>query len=276
MAAQPRKPTPRRRAATAGASRRQPPRAKGRLFGLLVKATMAIAACSALVATVAWTDPMARLQEAANRPITGVTIEGEFKYLSQDKIQGLLSERVAGSFLQLDMVGLKVELEHNPWIDKVTISRQWPDRLVVRIQEQQPIARWGENAFVNMRGDIIEVESNSVLSHLPLLKGNDRYARDVMQKYVQIARLLAPTELTLQAVHLDETLSWTLQLRGGLTVRVGREQVYEKLQRLLDVYPRELAAKSERIASIDLRYGNGFAVAWKDAGLEQMVMANQK
>ncbi len=226
-----------------------------------------------LVSLVVWAEPMDYVKRLANRPIASIGIEGQFRYLSQQKVQALVAERVKGNFLQLDMTALKNAMELNPWIDRVSIARQWPDKLLVRVEEQQPIARWGDHAFVNMRGDIIEVADNHVLDHLPLLHGGNRHAREVMQKYVQMARLLSTAELSLDEVHLDETRSWTLQLVNGTTLRVGREQVFERLQRFLDVYPKELAAKMNKIDAIDLRYDNGFAVAWKQTGLEQVAMA---
>jgi cell division protein FtsQ len=258
-------PTRARKAETGAGTRR-----------LWVRVSTVIVGGGLLASLVLWAEPMDYVKRLANRPITSISIEGRFHYLSQQKVQALVAERVSANFLQLDMTALKNSMEQNPWIDTVSIARQWPDRLLVRVEEQQPIARWGNDAFMNMRGDIVEVVDNSVLDHLPLLHGGDRYAREVMHKYVQIARLISTAELTLNEVHLDETRSWTLQLENGTIIRIGREQVFEKLQRLLDVYPTELAAKMNRIDTIDLRYDNGFAVAWNKTGLEQVAMAKAK
>ncbi|HCB13375.1 MAG TPA: cell division protein FtsQ, partial [Gammaproteobacteria bacterium] len=49
-------------------------------------------------------------------------------------------------------------------------------------------------------------------------------------------------------------------------VYVGREQFEQRLQRLVQLYPRILSAQIDRIAVVDLRYGNGFVVRWKTAG----------
>ena len=259
-----------------GASRARMPERTSETRRSRTKLFTIVCAAGLLVSLVVWAEPMAYLKRIADRPITAISIEGQFHYLSQQKVQALVSERVTDNFLQLDMEALKQAMERNPWIDRVAISRQWPDRLVVRVEEQQPIARWGDGAFMNMRGDIIPVADNSLLKDLPLLHSSDKYADEVMHKYVQIARLLSPAELGLKEVHLDDTLSWTLELQDGMVIRIGRDEVFEKLQRLLDVFPRELAASSDQISRIDLRYDNGFAVAWKNTGLEQLAMAGGK
>lgn len=258
-----------------GASRKASSKSYKGMARSALKGMTVAAACALAVGVFLWVEPAAYIQKLANRPIAGVTIEGRFAYVTEQRVQELLTGHVADNFLNMDMAKLKDFVEQDPWIDKVSVSRQWPDRLVVRIEEQQPIARWGQHAFVNMRGDIIDVGNNNALVHLPLLHGSDRYANDVMQQYVQIARLLAPTSLDLEAVHLDDTLSWTLRLEGDVIVRIGRDQVFEKLQRFLDVFPKKLAAKADEIASIDLRYENGFAVGWKNVGPDELV-ANAK
>ena len=45
---------------------------------------------------------------------------------------------------------------------------------------------------------------------------------------------------------------------------LDQNQINDKLQRFLWLYQRELAPYADRIASVDLRYRNGLAVAWKE------------
>ena len=65
-----------------------------------------------------------------------------------------------------------------------------------------------------------------------------------------------------------------MTLKNGLEINLGREQFFPRLQRLIDIYSRILADQAERIAVVDLRYVNGFAVRWADppeAGKTQQV-----
>jgi cell division protein FtsQ len=45
-------------------------------------------------------------------------------------------------------------------------------------------------------------------------------------------------------------------------LKLGRENVIERLLRFKRVYPKLKAMKTQAINSIDLRYTNGMAVAW--------------
>lgn len=225
-----------------------------------------------LVAGLVWFDPRAKVQQFAGRPIKHVDIESEFIHLSDHQLQTIVAEYVTGTFLDVDIVGLKARLEKNPWVDRVSVSRQWPEKLVVRVTEQQPIARWGTDAFLNLRGDIIRVESTPLLQHLPKLSGDDRYAVDVMRQYLRAGKLLGQHDLELMAVELDATLAWTLTLSGGTTIVLGREQLLERLQAVIAAKNTVLADHFDQVKNLDMRYHNGFAVGWKEEGESPIAM----
>ena len=200
-----------------------------------------------------------------NRPIAGVSVESEFKYIAQHQTQQLVEQHLSPTFLELDMLGLKSALEANPWIDKVIIARTWPDRLLVRIQEQKPIARWGTEGFINLRGEIVRVSDAARLTHLPVIDCEERYAAEVMQQYQVIKNIVMGNSLTPVRLTLDKTLAWTLEFSPALTIRLGREKTLEKLQNIAKILRTDLSREVARMSQIDMRYDNGFAVTWKDA-----------
>jgi cell division protein FtsQ len=220
---------------------------------------------SGIVASIIWIDPKTRLENMMNRPIAGVSVESEFKYIAQQQTQELVAQHLSPTFLELDMAGLKKALETNPWIDKVIIARTWPDRLLVRIYEQKPIARWGAEGFINLRGEIVRVSDAAQLTHLPVIDCEERYAAEVMQQYQVIKNIVASNGFTPVRLSLDKTLSWTLEFTPALAIRLGREKTLEKLQNIAKILRTELSREVARMSQIDMRYDNGFAVTWKDA-----------
>jgi len=216
-------------------------------------------------------DPQAKLQQFTHRPIKEVQIEGAFQFISADSLQEQIELYVQGSFLELELTDLKQQLEKNPWIDTVAIARVWPDKLIVKVVEQQPIAQWGRKGFLNMRGDIVEVEKTTKIQALPLLQGDDRYAQEIMGQYLRIGKLLAQQDMLLAAVELDDTRAWTLTLQSGMTIKLGRDRLWEKLQYLLTAKSGDLGKDFEKIQLVDMRYPSGFAVTWKSADTKQYV-----
>lgn len=205
------------------------------------------------------------LDEAAQRPVNSIGVEGQFAYITQEMISESVTPMIVGGFLQLPLVAIKAELERNPWIAQAAVSRRWPDELYISIVEEQPIARWGEAGFLNHKGEIIEVEVDPRLQSLPLLAGTSGQAKSAMQNYQQLAQLLRPSGLKISEFYSDELFSWNVVLSNGLRINIGRDETMKKMQRFLVVYNRELHKRLDEVAAVDLRYGNGLAVEWKAA-----------
>ncbi len=202
------------------------------------------------------------LERALNRPIASVKVEGEFRYLEKQKAADLISATLEEDFLELDLQRVKSVLEREPWIEKASVQRQWPDVLRVRVYEQQPIARWGEAGFLNQKGVIIRVEDAHKLNALPWLDGEDDQAGKVMRQYQDIAPLLRARGLILTSLKCDQRKSWKMQLQDDIEVNIGRDLVMEKMSRFISIYDRQLRQNWSEVASVDLRYDSGIAVAW--------------
>lgn len=240
------------------------------LLGLM-KAVVLGGVFASVAAALVWFDPQSKIAQLTHRPINAIQIEGSFRYLSKNATEEAVGQLVSGSFLDLDINQLKDELELNPWIDSVAVTREWPDKLIVKVVEQQPIARWGEKGFLNMRGDIVHVEKTTKIDALPSFSGADSHARQIMQQYVSMGKLLAQSELELAAIDLDSTLAWTLTLDSGITIKLGREKVWEKLQYLVVAKNGALGENFAKVRNIDMRYPGGFAVAWTETPDNQYV-----
>lgn len=216
------------------------------------------------LATTAYLFAAEPLERALNRPIASVRVEGEFRYLEKQDAADLIGATLEEDFLELDLQRVKSVLEREPWIEKVSVQRQWPDILRVRVYEQQPIARWGETGFLNQKGAIIRVADAHKLNALPWLDAEDDQAGKVMRQYQDIAPLLRARGLTLKSLKCDQRKSWKMQLQGDIEVNIGRDLVMDKVRRFISIYDRQLRQNWPEVASVDLRYDSGIAVAWVD------------
>ena len=56
---------------------------------------------------------------------------------------------------------------------------------------------------------------------------------------------------------------------GDQEIRLGRRDIDERLYRFFDVVAPALANELKRVAYVDLRYTNGFAVGWRDTSIRR-------
>ena len=200
--------------------------------------------------------------ELVDRPLASVMVEGDFHFISKERAMALISAEINEDFLQLDLMRMKTALESEPWVEHAALARRWPDALEVRITEQQPIARWGTDGFLNQRGELVRVDNIDALAALPLLQGNAADASKIMQQYQDLSQLLRSRGLDVIELKCDNKKSWRLTLKGDVEVAIGRDQVMEKMRRFMAVYDQHLSEVWQDVTAIDVRYKNGVAVQW--------------
>ena len=198
-----------------------------------------------------------------NQSIDRVIINGEFNYLSERDVIDLIDENVQTGFLTLNLPELNRKIVEQDWIRSSSIRRSWPATLIVNIEEEIPVARWGEQQLLNNVGDYIDVINKDSVSHLPVIFSQAGDTKEIIKIYQLISELLGPIGLRIDKVESDNAGSWTLTVVSDIKIILGRDQLVEKLQRLQSVWMAELSSQEKNINVIDLRYPNGLAVKWK-------------
>lgn len=212
-------------------------------------------------------------------PMRTVSVQGELTHIDAAMVEQALAGRVAGNFFGVDLAAVRAALLEVPWARRVEVRRQWPDRLVVRIEEHEALAHWSETQLVNQQGEIFPARSAGAL---PRFAGPEGSARLVTARYHEFSRMVAPLGMEIASIELSARRAWQVELRGEderrLTLVLGREleegTVSARLQRFVAVYPQTLGALNRRTGYVDLRYPNGFAL--RVPGLEKLQSQNKK
>jgi cell division protein FtsQ len=202
-----------------------------------------------------------------DQPVAFISVTGDFKYASRVDVSELVTDSLEGGFISTDLDFIRTQLEANTWIESAKVSRQWPDGLVVVVQEEVPIARWNQGGFLNRSGEVLQVKDSRGLDTLPQLTGPMGEEQRVMEQYRHAAQILSPAGLKTIEFHLDERNAWHLEVSHGLKVAVGQGDVTERLQRFIEVYKAVLQNRESEVKSIDARYPNGVAVRWHEAAV---------
>jgi len=207
-----------------------------------------------------------RLLPYADQAIADVRLEGHLTYVSSQAILDRILPFRQASFLSVDLVGIRNELESMPWIAKAEVRRVWPDQLVVHLEEQLPVARWGDEALLNNQGKAFAPGEVSHYEHLPQLFGPQRAQEKMMQQYHVLNQMLRPLGFSIARLELHERGSWYVTTAQGIELLLGRDHLLTKMRHFSAIYEKVLKEQRSNIARIDLRYANGLAVAWRDSG----------
>lgn len=248
--------------ARASTAKKRKPRAPIR-WGLWWRHAQNVLALGVLVGVIAvavnW------LLDPHNLPIRAVKVEGAFRHLDESELQRAVSTRIQGGFFGVDIDAIRDAVSKRPWVDNVQVRRMWPDRLYIQVTEHEPLARWGEHGLVDVNGVWFGADQEPFIGELPQLSGPKGFERQLAQRYRELSARLQPAGLKPVRLMVTDRRAWQMTLDNGIELRFGRGDVDALLERFTRVYPRVLSASAVRIAAVDLRYTNGFAVRWKNA-----------
>lgn len=202
-----------------------------------------------------------RLSDPHTLPFHEVRIQGQFQHLDAAQLQHIAKQSINGGFFSLNMAAVKHHLMQIPWVESVAIRRV-PGTLNIQVYEQQPIARWNNQYLVNSNQQLFAAPPDAP-ENLPVLVGPADQQQTVLLYFLQMSDMLKPLNLKINRLQLSERRSWELTLDNGVIVTLGREDVLPKMLKLTQWYPQIVGAKAADAVSIDLRYQNSVAVAWR-------------
>ena len=196
-------------------------------------------------------------------PVRYVRIEGAFQYIAKDKVKQVLMEQVNNGLYNADIQQIQSSVNQLPWIESVRVKRVWPDAIDIRIVEQTPVVRWRGEGLLNLKGEVFVPDNISEFSQLPLVSGpvgNEKKLLEIMRG-LEVA--LNDKQMELLEFRVNERRAWSIKLKNGVEIILGRNDPLSKFQRFLKTVALIGEEQVEKVVVVDLRYSNGYALTWK-------------
>lgn len=206
-------------------------------------------------------------REAEYLPVRVVTVDGQVRRLSRERLEETVIGHLNGGILTQDLEALKSAVEALPWVRSASLRRIWPDRLELAVVEHEPLSRWGDAALVTADGVVFRPPIADFPPGLPRLAGSDERAPEVVRRYLDLAPRFVARGLAIDNLECDARGAWSARLAQGFTLALGKLEVDERARRFLRAYPSLAAAG--RPATVDMRYSNGLTVVWAGAAIDE-------
>ena len=204
-------------------------------------------------------------REVANVPIRHVSVNGDFRFIDRARIEESMLPHLGTGYFMVDLAQIRNELQRLPLVHEVTVRRAWPDRLLVYINEQVPVLRFGEDGYLNPYAQVFRPDAPLPGLELPLVYGPPGSEKKLLSDFDHFTEILEPTGLRISSLVLDGKHACRITLSNGLEVLFGRRDVERKLRLLSRLLQTQWAVQRESLARIDMRYSNGVAVALRGA-----------
>jgi len=191
-----------------------------------------------------------------------VVVTGTLVHTNSAQLELVVRRELSGTFFTMNLESARASLAKLPWVCKVSLRRQWPQRLEVTVEEHVPFGRWDDTALVDTFGSVFTADYDGAL---PQFAGPPERAAEIADRYREASAALAPLGLEVDAVRLSPRGGWQITAKGPsnrLAIELGREDPSARLERFVAAYGRTIGALARagtNIGHVDLRYRNGFA-----------------
>jgi cell division protein FtsQ len=193
------------------------------------------------------------LARTAGFGIKGVMIAGAHE-LSQQQVLDALGIRPTNSLLFLDVAKLRDKLVGLPLVKDASVSKLYPNRVMVEIEERRPFALWQKDGAVKIiaaDGTPIPTLDEARFVSLPFVVGDGANAR--IAEYFALLDAAGDLRAQIKAGILVAERRWTLKMTNGVEVALpetGAAAAVAELARL----QRQFGVLDKNIVALDLRF----------------------
>lgn len=186
-------------------------------------------------------------------------------HVSGDEIAGILRGVPRGNIWALSKEAIGRRILSHPYVRNVAIRKVFPDTLIVRIVEREPVAMINLDAlyYVDEQGTIFKRLTAYDPKNLPILTGFSRAdlaAKDpvTIRNLRRTIALLHRTENSvlsrnISEIHFDAQDGYTVVTRDyGLSLKIGTMDFGEAIRRIDEAMPK-LARLRQATAVVDLK-----------------------
>ncbi len=201
--------------------------------------------------------------------IEQLKITGQFRYLKPSDVEAIVVDNASGNFFSLDLDQIKAKAQSLAWVESVDVRREWPETLVIAVQEHRPAMRWGTGKWVTTSGRVIELPESIAANNVITLNGRESQAKRILMKATHWKAKLRAHGLEVRGVSLSDSDAWTLELydhaqNAEFDLLLGHQDVTERLARFQMLFDKKFRFADRPLKRVDARYPDGLAVAHAD------------
>jgi cell division protein FtsQ len=246
-----------------------------RLMNITATVLFGLAASIVLVGLVIW------LVRQPMFDVRRILVEGDVTRNSVSTIRANALPRITGNYFTLDLGQGQRAFEAVPWVRHAVVSRVWPNRLNVLLEEHRAAALWsmdeGSDQLVNTFGEVFQANVGDVEDdELPTLQGPEGSAPLVLSAYRRLSPVFERMDLHMDALTLSGRGSWHAVFDSGAEIELGRgteDELVARSERFTGTVAQVIARYQRPLLFADLRHNEGYALRLKGITTTQAAAA---
>ncbi|ODN43062.1 cell division protein FtsQ/DivIB [Piscirickettsia litoralis] len=205
-----------------------------------------------------------KLQNPDVLPIRTVKVVGDYNFVARSTLIKTITPVVHGGFFNINVDQIQDTVLKFPGVKEVYVKRVWPHTIIIKIEPQKILGRWGNSELLTANGRLVPISDKNILvKYTPQFNAPVGDEQKVIHFYEQSTPFLKKLSWRVKNVILSDGLQWSIRFNNNTIVKLGQRNVQLRLQRLAEVFPQLFANNVKKVNYIDMRYTKGMAVKWQ-------------
>jgi cell division protein FtsQ len=196
-------------------------------------------------------------------PVRAVKVTGYFPAEAETLIQSIVQANASKGFFAANIQTIQKKLASLPWVKEASVTRAWPDKFTVTVDQEKPTAIWNNSGLVLEDGSVFTPTIGQLPNNLPYFTGKQPDIKKIVDKYKKMNDILKSIGLNITHVSLLSDSGWQITLSNLTIVLLGEPDELIRLRRFVSIYPETFGNKKKSPYLVDMRYSHGMAVKWK-------------
>lgn len=180
--------------------------------------------------------------------------------------------------LNHDVYFLKLMISTLPWVKNVRVTKEWPNKITVDIDEYEPKYRWQDLLYLNKDGTVFSIPDGRIKEknfiHLYGDEGKERETVKIVEQFNQIIDNIGSNKInfSILAAEVNRRGAWQLLMQycaqeicakpSEMKVNLGKENILKRFENLVYYLPEvsKRLEQKESIIAADLRNDNGIII----------------
>lgn len=198
--------------------------------------------------------------------INNIKLIADFQHADIMEVKSYLQPLLDKEFVELDLAEIEVKLKQHPWVRQSVLQKKWPDTLIVKIEEQVPVAILKTGGYLNSRAEIFDKKSKIKVTDLPVIDAKSQSYSQILKTYAKMVGVLTANQ-KITDIQYQSIGRYDFKLSSGVKVILGRRQIDKRIKSLPQVIQYLKVNQLANTQVIDMRYRNAVAVKLKQHSL---------
>jgi len=197
-------------------------------------------------------------------PLREVVFYGNL-HLSEGELKSMTGLTTGEGLFPISTKGISEKLLKSPWIKNVSIRKEFPHSVSIKIHESSPFAileMKGRSFLIDEKGKLLE-EMKEAIPFLAVITADPFGNRENFMEALQLAKVLKDKKIATERGRVEivagkgpESISMVLD---SVVIKIGQGDYERKLTRLFEL-EEEIKKRAIAVDYVDLRFANRVVV----------------